>query len=86
MKVLFHRSFKKKYKRVPVKIGHQFNERLFIFISEPFNKQLNNHALRGKYEGYRSINITGDFRAVFEVLDESTARFVDLDTHSNLYE
>ena len=85
MKVLFHRSFEKKYKQIPVKIRNQFNERLFIFISEPFNKQLNNHGLRGKYKGCRSINITGDLRAIFEVLDEDSVRFIDIDTHGNLY-
>jgi len=85
MKVLFHRSFEKKYKQVPVKIRYQFNERLFIFISEPFNKQLSNHALRGKYKGCRSINISGDFRAIYEIVSESTVHFIDIDTHGNLY-
>jgi len=33
----------------------------------------------------RSINITGDLRLVYEEIDEDVARFLDLDTHSNLY-
>jgi len=46
---------------------------------------LNNHALTGQWAGYRSINITGDYRAVYRLAEEDIAYFVALDTHSKLY-
>ena len=47
---------------------------------------LDNHPLHGEYLGYRSINVGGDLRVIYEELDRSTAQFILIDTHSNLYE
>ena len=47
---------------------------------------LNNHPLRGEHRGYRSINVGGDLRVIYEEIDHSTAQFILIDTHSNLYE
>jgi mRNA-degrading endonuclease YafQ of YafQ-DinJ toxin-antitoxin module len=41
--------------------------------------------LHGEYSGYRSINITGDLRVIYEPLGKNTVQFVIIDTHSNLY-
>lgn len=84
MKVDFHSQFRKKYKKLPAKIKNKFNERLIIFKDNPFVPELNNHSLHGKYENCRSINVTGDVRAIYEVR-EAGVRFLDIDTHSNLY-
>ena len=46
---------------------------------------LNNHSLHGSKKSYRSINITGDYRLIYELYDIDTARLIDIDTHSNLY-
>ncbi len=46
---------------------------------------LRNHALTGKYLGYRSIDITGSLRAIYRLLDQDIAYFIAVDTHPNLY-
>ena len=46
---------------------------------------LNNHPLGGKYRDCRSIDISGDFRAIYELVEKDIAYFVILDKHSNLY-
>lgn len=84
MKIQFHKNFIKQYKKRR-SIKRQIDERIVLFRIDPFDPILNNHGLTGKYEGYRSINITGDFRAIFELIDDDTARFIDMDTHGNLY-
>lgn len=84
MKIRFHRNFDKKFKMLPRKVQNQFHERLMIFEKDEFNPTLNNHALIGKYKGYRSFNVTGDLRAVFK-RDSERAIFVKVDSHSNLY-
>lgn len=84
MQVIFHKNFKKqttKFKTLKTKI----EQRLFLFMEDPFNPVLNNHPLIGKYKGYRSINITADYRAVYESINDDLAYFITLDKHSNLY-
>ncbi|OGE84471.1 MAG: hypothetical protein A2846_01020 [Candidatus Doudnabacteria bacterium RIFCSPHIGHO2_01_FULL_49_9] len=84
MRVRYHKDFEKKHKKHR-SLQARIDERIILFMTNPFHPILNNHALTGKYQGYRSINITGDYRAVYELLDKNNALFVDIDTHSNLY-
>jgi addiction module RelE/StbE family toxin len=84
MHIDYHKDFEKRYAKLPVKFQDKFDERLKIFINDSFAPELNNHGLHGKYIGCRSINVTGDLRAVYEVR-ENGVRFLDIDTHSNLY-
>jgi addiction module RelE/StbE family toxin len=84
MHIEFHTSFKKRRKRVPEKIRLQANEYLRLFAQNPHHPLLNNHSLSGKRKGQWSINITGDWRAIY-IIEENTIVFIDIDTHSNLY-
>ena len=85
MRILFHKIFEKKYIKLQQSEKRKFKERKDIFLKTPFHPILNKHSLHGKYLGYSSINITGNLRAVYKLLDNSTVIFVDIDTHSNLY-
>ena len=85
MKIRFHKDFKKQYKKLHKNWQKKFDERLEIFIDDHFNPILNNHLLHGKYKEYRSINITGNLRAVYKFMNEDECIFVAIDTHSNLY-
>lgn len=82
---IFHRSFEKAYLKKDKKIRAAFDERFELFRRDTFHPLLNNHPLHGEWEGHRSINITGDLRAIFKVEGE-TAVFVAVDTHTNLYD
>jgi len=84
MRVQFHKNFIKQYKKQRT-IQKRVDERLALFRVNPFDSILNNHGLTGKYKGYRSINVTGDFRAIFELIDDNTVCFIEMDTHENLY-
>ncbi len=84
MRVLFHKKFKKQVVKYPF-LKIQIDERIILFLDDPFHPLLNNHPLTGKWTGYRSVNITGDYRAVYELVEEDVAFFVDMDTHSKLY-
>lgn len=86
IQVISTKNFEKKFAKLPVKIKTQLGLRLQLFIQNPRNILLNNHALAGIYEGYRSINITGDFRLIYEEIDSSVVRLIDIGTHSELYE
>lgn len=85
MKLTFHLQFQKHCKKLNNKQRLRASKRLHLFLDDPFNPILNNHALKGKYLDYRSINITGDLRAIYKSVSETECIFVALDTHSNLY-
>lgn len=84
-KVDYSRSFQKQLIKSPKKIKIEFRERIKIFTLEPFNPKLNNHELTGEFAGFRSINITGDWRALYVELKKSEVKFMFLGTHSQLY-
>ncbi|MEK7175340.1 MAG: type II toxin-antitoxin system mRNA interferase toxin, RelE/StbE family [Patescibacteria group bacterium] len=85
MKIFLHRNFKKRYKNLNLNEKEKFEHRRNLFLQNPFDQILNNHSLGGNYKGYRSINITGDLRVIYEPLDKETVLFIKIDTHSNLY-
>ena len=85
MKIRFHKNFEKQYKKLNKKEKKRVQERLFLFLENPFHPILGNHPLKGKFTGYRSINITGDLRAIYKFINEQKSIFVIIDTHSNLY-
>lgn len=86
MTVVLHRNFEKRYTKLRKNDQKRCKQQLLIFSLDPYDPVLNNHALRGRYIGYRSINIAGDLRAVYRLLSADTALFTTVDTHSNLYE
>ena len=85
MRIILHKNFIKMYKRLRPTEQRHFKEQRDQFWIDPYHPTLNNHALRGKYTGYRSINITGDIRAIYKLVDNDTFLFVTIGTHKKLY-
>ena len=88
MKIIFSKWFDKKYSKIPKPIQNKFDEKIIIFINNPLDKTLNNHQLHWKFQEYRSINITWDYRAIFRQIDNDSYEFIeflDIGTHSALY-
>ena len=94
MKIKLHRDFEKQYRKLKEREKKKFKQRRDLFLQDEFNPILNNHSLKGKYQGYRSINITGDLRAIYKRSlqgqgpyrrDRQTVIFVAIHIHSNLY-
>lgn len=63
----------------------KFYERVFLFLNNAHHPLLHHHSLRGKWSGYRSINITGDIRVVFKHITENHVELVAIGSHSELY-
>lgn len=89
MKIKFARKFLKEYGHSTPSIQKAVKKRIDLFRKDSFHPQLRNHPLSGKYAGYRSINITGDWRAVFLTTEKADSEvivsFEMLGTHSQLY-
>ena len=80
--------FFKTLKKLDVRIRKSFKERILLFAKNPNDPQLDNHPLKREYRGLRSIDITADFRAIYEEKrdgEEETAYFVLIGTHKQLY-
>lgn len=86
MNVGFNKNFKKRFDKLPKNIQEQFFNKLNVFLINSFNPILNNHQLRGKLKNMRSINVTGDIRAIYEQVDKNTVLFLTIASHSKLYD
>jgi len=84
MHIAYKKRFDKSFKKLSPKVKQQFYGRLHLFLKNKFDEQLNNHSVDPTYPGCRSINITGDYRAIFYEEDDHIT-FIFIGTHSELY-
>jgi len=85
MRIKLHKDFLKQYQRLRGNEKKKFKERRTLFMQDEFDPSLNNHSLKGKYLGCRSINITGDLRVIYKRNTNDEVIFVTINSHSNLY-
>ena len=85
MIINYHKNFGRKFKKLKPDEQQKAIERINLFITDSNNPILNNHSLKGKYQGHNSINITGDLRAIYRYLTDDRCIFITIDSHSNLY-
>ena len=83
MRINYKRKFEKQYKKAPLKIKLAFKKRIKLFLKNPFDPILHNHSLGGELKKYRSIDITGDWRAIYS--ENKVIVFSAFGTHSQLY-
>jgi len=79
------KAFDKQYAKLNLKVKNSFKIRLELFKANPFDISLRNHALKGKYLGFRSIDVTGDVRALYTTQGDTVIIFGFIGTHSQLY-
>jgi addiction module RelE/StbE family toxin len=86
MKILYHKSFTKSFKKLPRQLKVKAKETIATFARDPFTKQLKNHPLKGKMKGLRAISVTGDIRIIFEERNGYTVvLMLDVGTHNQVY-
>lgn len=85
MNVAFSKNFIKRAQKLPRPVQKSVHLKISLFIENPNHPSLRNHALRGAYKEYRSINITGDVRALYRTLSDDEIVFDDIGTHAQLY-
>lgn len=84
MTIGYSKAFVKQAKKLSPLLRRKLQEKLVVFSGNPVHPSLRNHALKGKYKFYRSIDVTGDLRALYLQKDDE-AIFDALGTHSQLY-
>lgn len=87
MRIDYAKRFRKNLKKSPVHIKHAFAKRLALFIENMEHPLLRNHKLHGNHHELWSIDVTGDWRALYHVVDGNIewVEFVNIGTHSELY-
>lgn len=84
MTISYSKKFIKQTKRLDPSLRQKLIDKIELFKTNPTDPELRNHALRGKHKDYRSIDITGDVRALY-LYENSNAIFDKVGTHSQLY-
>ena len=88
MKIVFDPAFLRKLKKLNARTRKSFKEKILLFSKNPNDLQIDNHALRDEYKKYRSIDITSDYRAIYEEItigNEIVSYFIIIGTHAELY-
>jgi addiction module RelE/StbE family toxin len=83
-RIEFSPIFDKQIARAPAEIKLAFHEVYYLFSENPTHPALRNHLLTGKYAGFRSIDVTEDWRALYREEPERLL-FMELGTHEALY-
>ena len=85
MRTVDNKAFQRQYKKLSRALQDKMWERLALLIDDGSNPLLHNHKLNPPYEGYWSINITGDYRLVYKKMGKDTYYLHAVGTHHQLY-
>lgn len=85
MHLIEGRGFEKQLAKLSKNLRAQVHERVRLLVVDSTHPLLNDHKLGPPYEGYRSINITGNYRLVYKRIDEDTYYLRAIGTHHQLY-
>ena len=84
MEVRFHKTFRKKFRKLPPKVQERFYARLRIFITDKFDPRLHNHSVDRAFDNCHCSNVTGDYHAIFYE-NSGEIIFIAIGTHAELY-
>lgn len=84
MKLSYSKNFIKQSKKLEPALRVQLVRRILWFQANPLDPRLRNHRLPGPYKAYRSIDVSGDYRALYLCRDDE-AIFDIVGSHSQLY-
>ena len=80
----YSKNFIKQSKKLRPSTRAKLLIRIKLFANNPLDPELRDHALKGKYKIYRSIDVTGDYRALY-LLRGDEVIFDIVGTHAQLY-
>lgn len=86
MKIILHKNFEKRFKKLPLSIRKKAIAVIQKFGKNPFHPSLKNHPLVGKLSGKRALSVTFDTRIIFEEYDDYIlVIMLDIGTHNQVY-
>lgn len=63
----------------------RFREKFMLFLKNPKDPTLKNHALQGLLKGKRAFSVTGDVRVIYRFIDKDTIILLRIGTHNQVY-
>lgn len=84
--IILHKRFEKSYLKFTKKIKDSFKKRRDLFLENNKDPLLGVHLLHGEYDGFQSFKVTGDIRVIFKEIKKNIFLFLDIGSHSELYE
>jgi addiction module RelE/StbE family toxin len=84
MKIIPTKLFIKQYSKLSTNEKEKVDKTLHLFISNPFEKSLRNHTLKGVLAGKRSITVKYNMRIIFEILEKKVF-LLAIGTHEKVY-
>lgn len=84
MRYITSKRFDKNFSKLSKQVKSQATKQFEVFTQDPMSPTLNNHRLHGKWARHRSINVTGNIRAIY-IFENGVTRFIDIGSHSKLY-
>lgn len=85
MKVKFQKSFTEQFTKLSKPQKQLVKDAIELFTHDPMHGSLRNHPLREKWTQYRSITADDDLRLHYRIIDNDTALFVAVGSHTQLY-
>lgn len=85
MRYILSKGFEKDFSKLPKRTKEKTVAALLLFTSKPTHTSLRVQSLKGAWTGHYSIDVAGDTRAIYYVVEKDLARFVAVGSHSELY-
>lgn len=84
MRFTTHRVYEKQSKKLTQEIRDKMQARIALLHADALHPLLNNHKLHHPWDGYSSINITGDWRLIYKKLGSDSYYLRAVGTHHQL--
>jgi addiction module RelE/StbE family toxin len=75
----------KKWRKKHPHLGERFQQKIELFIQDPFDPSLKTHALSGNLTGCWAFSINYYYRLIFKFVDENRVLLIDLGSHDEVY-
>lgn len=85
LKALYHKDFKKDFKKLPLNVKRHFGERFLLVLENTADPILRDHPLVGILRGKRAFSVGGDVRVIYQFLSKSTILLLRIGSHNQVY-
>lgn len=79
--ILYSKKFIKELKKLPKEIIDLAIKKEVIFRDNPIHSSLRLHELHGKFKGIWSISLSGNYRIIFERMNNGDILFISIGKH-----
>jgi addiction module RelE/StbE family toxin len=75
----------KKWRKKHPDLQERFQQKITLFVEEPFHPSLRTHRLSGNLDGCWSLSITHEYRLVFKFVLDDKVLLIDIGSHDEVY-